>query len=469
MDREKFAVRDGVLLEYSGQERQVEIPGGVTEIGRNVFRNCRELREAVIPDGVVKIGSFAFEDSGLEKITFPAGLEVIEDNAFRKTHLRQVVLPAGLKEIGFKAFSRIPDLRQVHIPASVQTIWHGCFQGCDNLGEFDVAADNPWFSGDGWMLFNKDRTKLHSAPAGEMDLLEIPDGVREIGARALFGDEMEAVDLPDSLTRIGAWAFAYCRDLERISLPAHLEEIGAHAFCACSGLREVFLPQSVTRVSPTAFEETEAALCAPWLPISAFPAACKLQAICGFLSAEGRELEMPAEIRAGYVKYIRTQRRKLYPLAVEDRRLLHLMLRERMMDGKDLDEMLEALEKAEALDVPLKAWMMDERNRLQTPGQRARQMKRSLDLLESGSLSVTEARRSWRFEVAEDGVRILGYKGIKQDVVVPERRWWGLKRSPFRPGASRRRRRRRAGGLPPSRFRRASRRLRSAPLPGETL
>ena len=64
MDREKFAVRDGVLLEYSGQERQVEIPGGVTEIGRNVFRNCRELREAVIPDGVVKIGSFAFEDSG---------------------------------------------------------------------------------------------------------------------------------------------------------------------------------------------------------------------------------------------------------------------------------------------------------------------------------------------------------------------------------------------------------------------
>ena len=129
MDREKFAVRDGVLLEYSGQESQVEIPGGVTEIGRNVFRNCRELREAVIPDGVVKIGSFAFEDSGLEKITFPAGLEVIEDNAFRKTNLRRVVLPEGLKEIGFKAFSRISDLRQVHIPASVQTIWHGCFQG----------------------------------------------------------------------------------------------------------------------------------------------------------------------------------------------------------------------------------------------------------------------------------------------------------------------------------------------------
>ena len=79
------------------------------------------------------------------------------------------------------------------------------------------------------MLFNKDRTELHSAPAGGGEL-KIPDGVREIGARALFGDEMEAVDLPDSLTRIGAWAFAYCRDLERISLPAHLEEIGAHAF-----------------------------------------------------------------------------------------------------------------------------------------------------------------------------------------------------------------------------------------------
>lgn len=38
MSREEFIIEDGVLKEYKGAEEEVEIPGGVTKIGRMAFR-----------------------------------------------------------------------------------------------------------------------------------------------------------------------------------------------------------------------------------------------------------------------------------------------------------------------------------------------------------------------------------------------------------------------------------------------
>ena len=57
-----FVVVDGVLVEYRGAGGDVVIPGdlGITEIGKEAFRENGTLTSVVIPEGVTIIGESAF-------------------------------------------------------------------------------------------------------------------------------------------------------------------------------------------------------------------------------------------------------------------------------------------------------------------------------------------------------------------------------------------------------------------------
>ena len=49
---------------------------------------------------------------------------------------------------------------------------------------------------------------------------------------------------------------------------------------------------------------------------------------------------MDEAIKAGYLKYIKGQRKRLFPAAIQHEELLQLMLAEKMLDRKDIDPLL---------------------------------------------------------------------------------------------------------------------------------
>ena len=51
-----FDIQDGVLVKYTGSDREVVIPEGVTRIGASAFEYYSRLEKLVIPEGVVDIG-----------------------------------------------------------------------------------------------------------------------------------------------------------------------------------------------------------------------------------------------------------------------------------------------------------------------------------------------------------------------------------------------------------------------------
>lgn len=56
---EDFEIKDGVLVRYNGNDSDVTIPEGVTEIGNLAF--CMTgVENVIIPDGVKRIGGGAF-------------------------------------------------------------------------------------------------------------------------------------------------------------------------------------------------------------------------------------------------------------------------------------------------------------------------------------------------------------------------------------------------------------------------
>ena len=63
------------------------------------------------------------------------------------------------------------------------------------------------------------------------------------------------------------------------------------------------------------------------------------------------------QIRAGYLKYIKGQNKRLFPAAIQHEELLQLMFAEKMIPRKDIDPLLEECDKQN--NIAAKAAVLD--------------------------------------------------------------------------------------------------------------
>ena len=100
------------------------------------------VTEAVIEDGVTRIGDFAFAGcDSLTDITIAGSVTEIGENAFHNcTGLAEVTVPYGVTELGADAFLGCTGLTRVTLADSVTTIGDFVFYGCAGL--MGVAIPN---------------------------------------------------------------------------------------------------------------------------------------------------------------------------------------------------------------------------------------------------------------------------------------------------------------------------------------
>lgn len=105
---------------------EVEIPDGVTEIGRAAFAGLKNLTSVKFGNysKLVKIGDFAFGDTGLTDIVLPSGLENIGAGAFADCDaLTSVTLSDGLEKAGDGAFGNVTHAVTVNMPDNENTVY----------------------------------------------------------------------------------------------------------------------------------------------------------------------------------------------------------------------------------------------------------------------------------------------------------------------------------------------------------
>lgn len=86
--QESYTIRDGVVTISPGVFynntvlKKVDFPSSLKKIGANAFVGCKNLTEAVLPDGLETIGYGVFADSGIKEINVPKSVKSIGQDAF---------------------------------------------------------------------------------------------------------------------------------------------------------------------------------------------------------------------------------------------------------------------------------------------------------------------------------------------------------------------------------------------------
>ena len=103
---EKFTIKDGILEQYQGTQKNVVIPDGVKEIKERAFYGNKYIEIVSMPDSVEILGKKAFMNcENLKSVTFSDKIEKIPFEAFSGCgKLQRISLPSKLKRIDARAF-----------------------------------------------------------------------------------------------------------------------------------------------------------------------------------------------------------------------------------------------------------------------------------------------------------------------------------------------------------------------------
>ena len=164
-----------------------------------------------------------------------------------------VVIPDGVVSIADWVFSGKDYILNIAIPSSVASIGVGTFANCTGLKTIAVANDNPYFTSQYGVLFDKGMSTLICCP-GSVTGYTIPDGVEYIKGYAFDGCEYLAnINITEGVITIGEGAFRNCDSLKNVVIPDSVTSIELGAFYDCDGLTRVDIPYSVKRINDYTF------------------------------------------------------------------------------------------------------------------------------------------------------------------------------------------------------------------------
>ena len=254
---------DTILYCPPGRRGALRIPTGIRTIAAGAFAGCTRLSSLTIPNFVTAIEDGVFSGcTGLTTVTFSGGNALGEEltvgaSVFENCErLSNVVFEenSNVVSLGEAVFSGCTRITSVSLPATVSTISQGLFAGCTNLVTIAVDEDNPYFSAEDGILFDKNQTRLIYYSANlRNSVYALPETVVEVEGNAFNGNvNLQTVIFGSAIRSIGASAFSGCTNLRNVVFvddPAGLTEgegltIGTNAFNGCNSLDALYVTDS---------------------------------------------------------------------------------------------------------------------------------------------------------------------------------------------------------------------------------
>lgn len=154
------------------------------------------------------------------------------------------------------AFLECNNLVAIQIPQNIQQIANNAFTNCVKLTEISVADNNPNYSSQEGVLFDKNKTEILLYPQSKNnDEYQIPSSVIKVGDKAFFNNTFIAdISGGENVLQIGSESFSGCTRLSNLVFPNSLSTIKSRAFDSCYNLMRLTIPHSVTTIEENAFD-----------------------------------------------------------------------------------------------------------------------------------------------------------------------------------------------------------------------
>lgn len=224
----------------------VKLPENMTEVGEDIFGDCKNLRGVKIPEGVSRINKEAFYGcSILETINFPAKLTSVGDNAFSLCSKMELDnLPNSLLHVGQSAFCYVP-LKALKLDRKVE-IGAGAFSNTP-ITEIEMATPCDSILGE----------TFSNCP--NLTKITIGEGLKYIGYNAFSNSPIKEANLPSTLRDISSNAFrgysSYCPFINDIQPENHIRYVGKVAYlCVDKNLEEYTIKEETVTLADNLFE-----------------------------------------------------------------------------------------------------------------------------------------------------------------------------------------------------------------------
>lgn len=249
----------GSIFQECRQLTEITVPLGMEEIPSFGFSGSNYLVTINLPDTLKRINNHTFCDcSKLEKISIPMSVSgTIGKSAFyRCSSLTEITIPEGVLELREYAFDNCSNLAVVRLADSIEKLGYEAFYNCTNLTEINVPAnwiECPSASADGVVSASYCGSIFRNCK--KLTEITVPDGMLEIPSYGFSHcDYLEEINLPASINKIKNHTFYNCTRLVNISIPSGVTgTIGKSAFYGC-GITEIDIPEGIKEIKEYAFD-----------------------------------------------------------------------------------------------------------------------------------------------------------------------------------------------------------------------
>ena len=271
-----------VLRAYPGKSGDAVIPDGVHTVATFAFNGCSSIGSVYASGSLKTIDYAAFSNSSVTSVNFPAvsfmdeesfngcktldtvnmpSVTIVPSKVFQGCELLATANLSLAKSVESDAFQGCKSLAT--IDASLVTYIGDCaFQGCESLATIDISSVT--YIGDyafqGCItLGTADVSSVTVIGGGAfkgcvlLTAITIPSTVNEIQYETFEGcGNLSALEISPSVTSIGNSAFRDCNNITAVSA-VNVSYVGEMAFYSCSSLKEVDMP-AASSLGQYAFE-----------------------------------------------------------------------------------------------------------------------------------------------------------------------------------------------------------------------
>ena len=210
----------------SGIEELV-LPATVKELGRDIFYYARNLKALSVEKGntlfdsrdncnaIIETASNTLR-IGCANTVIPETVEALGDMAFSgKPGLKEIQIPASVKSIGWAAFWADTELETVHLSSSITDFNESPFGGCERITSLVIDAKNTKYDSRNNCnaIIETATNKLIQGFA----TTKIPEGVKTIATAAFRSlATLTEIEIPASVEKIEPEAFLYCNQMTKV-------------------------------------------------------------------------------------------------------------------------------------------------------------------------------------------------------------------------------------------------------------